>query len=159
MAVRVVISPPDFDDWPALLGLLQAAFAYMDTRIDPPSSLHRMGIDELRSKAAQDTLILAVDGSVLVGCAFASVRPDCVYVGKLAVAESARGHGVARRIMAAVESIARDHGRPALELQTRIELVENRQVFAALGFAKVAETAHAGYTRPTSITMRKPIAP
>ncbi|MFN7434077.1 MAG: N-acetyltransferase, partial [Betaproteobacteria bacterium] len=47
-------------------------------------------------------------------------------------------------------------GRTALELQTRIELTENHATFAALGFAKVAETAHPGYARPTSITLRRP---
>jgi hypothetical protein len=31
-------------------------------------------------------------------------------------------------------------------------------MFAALGFQKVPESAHAGYDRPTSITMRKRVA-
>ena len=38
---------------------------------------------------------------------------------------------------------------------TRIELTENHATFAALGFAKVAETAHPGYKRATSITLRR----
>ena len=29
-------------DWPALLALIARAFAYMEGRIDPPSSLHRL---------------------------------------------------------------------------------------------------------------------
>ena len=33
------------------------------------------------------------------------------------------------------------------------ELIENHATFAALGFRKTGETAHAGYSRPTSITM------
>jgi GNAT superfamily N-acetyltransferase len=156
-AVRVAISPQDFSDWKALLQLLQTSFAYMDSRIDPPSSLQRMGIDELRSKSRQETLILASEGSDLIGCAFAALRSECVYVGKIAVAERARGRGVARQIIAAAEVIARNAGRHALELQTRIELVENHTAFAALGFAKISETAHPGYTRPTSITMRKTV--
>jgi GNAT superfamily N-acetyltransferase len=153
--MRIVTSPTQFTDWASLLELLQGAFAHMDSRIDPPSSLHRMGIEELRSKAQRESLILATDGSELVGCAFAAVRQDCVYVSKLAVVEHARGRGVARQIMAAAESLARDNGRPAVEIQTRVELVENHETFAALGFARVGETAHAGYSRPTSITMRK----
>lgn len=157
--MQIVVAPPDFSDWDALLALLQGAFAYMESRIDPPSSLHRMGIGELRAKATQETLILAVKGDHLVGCAFVALRNDCAYVGKLAVAEHARGHGVARRIMAAAESLARKNGRQVVELETRIELVENHRTFAALGFSKVAETAHPGYERPTSITMRKHLLP
>ncbi|HUL66684.1 MAG TPA: GNAT family N-acetyltransferase [Burkholderiaceae bacterium] len=158
-AVQVATAPQDFSDWESLLELLRTSFAYMDSRIDPPSSLQKMGIDELRSKAQQENLILATDGSELIGCAFAAVRNDCVYIGKIAVAERARGRGVARQLIAAAESIATTAGRQALELQTRVELVENHKTFAALGFEKVTETAHPGYTRPTSITMRKAIGP
>ena len=43
----------------------------------------------------------------------------------------------------------------ALELETRIELTENHETFAALGFVKVSEGAHPGYDRTTFITMRK----
>ena len=153
--MQIAISPPDFNDWASLLKLLRTAFAYMDSRIDPPSSLKRVGIDELRSKAREESLILATEGPEIIGCAFVDLRDDCVYVSKLAVVEHSRGHGVARQIMAAAEFIARANGRQALELQTRVELVDNHEAFAALGFKKVAETAHSGYTKPTSITMRK----
>jgi hypothetical protein len=57
--------------------------------------------------------------------------------------------------MAAAEDIARQNQRQFLELQTRVELIENHKTFAALGFEKVAEAAHPGYDRPTSIVMRK----
>jgi GNAT superfamily N-acetyltransferase len=155
-SLRIAVRPPNFSDWPALLALLQAAFADMDGRIDPPSSLARLDVDALRAKAAYEHLIVATVGNTLVGCAFAAIRDDCVYVGKLAVAAAARRRGVARALIDAAARLARDHGRTALELQTRIELTENHATFAALGFAKVAETAHPGYTRPTSITLRRP---
>ena len=154
-SLRIAVRPPNFSDWPALLALLQAAFADMDGRIDPPSSLARLDVDALRTKAADEHLFVATVGNTLVGCAFASIRDDCVYVGKLAVAAAARRRGVARALIDAAARLARDHGRTALELQTRIELTENHATFAALGFAKVAETAHPGYTRATSITLRR----
>lgn len=155
-SLRIAVRPPNFSDWPALLALLQAAFADMDGRIDPPSSLARLDVDALRAKAADEHLFVATVGNTLVGCAFASIRDDCVYVGKLAVAAAARRRGVARALIDAAARLARDHGRTALELQTRIEeLTENHATFAALGFAKVAETAHPGYKRATSITLRR----
>lgn len=159
--VHVGPAPEGFDDWPALLALLQQAFAYMDGRIDPPSSLQRLDAAGLRAKAAQEQLLLAwVPGAPprLLGCAYAGVRTHSVYVGKLAVAEGARGLGLARRLMAAADDIARAHGRPWLELQTRVELVENHRTFEALGFVKVAETSHPGYARVTTIEMRRPVA-
>ena len=156
--MRVFEASPDFADWNSVLLLLQSAFAYMDGRIDPPSSLRRLDVDELRAKARQQSLILAISGDALVGCALAEVRGDCVYVGKVAVATEYRGRGVARQLLATAESIARRRGLRVLELQTRVELVENHQTFAALGFKKTGETTHPGYTRPTSITMRRCIA-
>lgn len=153
--MKVTVAPAGFAAWEDLLALLRDSFAYMDARIDPPSSLSRMGVEELRAKAQHESLIIAMEDEQLVGCAFAAVRDDCVYVGKLAVRGSARCRGVARALMAVAEGLASRHQRPFLELQTRIELVENHQTFAALGFEKVAETTHPGYDRPTSITFRK----
>ena len=152
-----MVSPPRFSEWAGLLALLRSAYAYMASRIDPPSSLLRMDVAQLEEKAREEELILALEGQRLVGCAFASLRQDCVYVGKLAVDATVRRRGVARRIMEAAEALARAHGRPCVELETRIELIENHETFAALGFSKVAETAHPGFDRPTSITMRKPV--
>lgn len=154
--VRIVISPPRFSDWTGLRALLHSAYAYMESRIDPPSSLLRMDVEQVEAKAREELLILALEEERLVGCAFARLRDDCVYVGKLAVDEAFRRRGVARRIMQAAEDIARAQARPFLELETRIELIENHETFAALGFSKVAESAHPGFDRPTSITMRKP---
>ena len=153
--VRIVVSPPGFSDWPGLLALLRSAYAYMEARIDPPSSLLRMDAAQLEAKARDELLIVALEGRRPVGCAFAALRDDCVYVGKVAVVDSIRRRGVARKLMQAAEALARANDRPFLELETRIELTENHATFAALGFAKVGETAHAGFDRPTSITMRK----
>jgi GNAT superfamily N-acetyltransferase len=156
--MHINVSPAEFSDWPQLLALVRDSFAYMDSRIDPPSSLKKMGIEEFRAKADEEILILAEEDKTIIGCAFAALRDDCVYVGKVAVAQSARGKGVARAMFAAAENLARKHQRQFLELQTRVELAENHATFAALGFQKLSESAHPGYNRPTSITMRKPVA-
>ena len=94
--MQIIVSPAGFSDWPQLLSLLRESFAYMDSRIDPPSSLTRMGVEEFKAKAAEETLIVATEDQSLIGCAFAALRDECVYVGKVAVAQSARGKGIAR---------------------------------------------------------------
>lgn len=148
-------APARFADWSALLTLLQQSFAYMDSRIDPPSSLKTLDAAALQAKAARETLIVAHDDATLVGCGFVDLRPDCAYLGKLAVAEAWRGQGIARRIVDAAAAHARAHGRRVLELQTRVELTENHRSFQALGFVTVARTAHPGFDRPTSLTMQR----
>lgn len=157
--MRVEIDPRDFTDWPALLALLRDAFAFMDGRIDPPSSLARLDTDGLRAKAQDEHLIVATEDDRLVGCLFAAPRTEVLYVGKLAVAADRRGRGIARALLIASNAVARRHGLGTVELQTRVELVENHRTFAALDFQRVAETAHPGYLRPTSVTMHRPVHP
>ncbi|MET0332738.1 MAG: GNAT family N-acetyltransferase [Rhizobacter sp.] len=155
MTIEIVQAPSGFNQWAELLALLHTAFAYQRERIDPPSSLYRLDAESLAHKAQEETLFLAVEAGDMVGCAFAKVKPDCVYVGKVAVQPGLQGQGIGRRLMQAVEHFARQTGKPVLELETRIELVENHQTFAAFGFVRTAEHAHAGYTRPTFVTMQK----
>lgn len=126
-------------------------------RIDPPSSLTRIGLDELIAKARSEEVIIALNYSELVGCAFCTPTPRSLYIGKVAVAEPYRGWGIARRMFSVADDIARQHRLPYLELKTRIEMTENHRVFELIGFRKVAETAHPGYDRATSITMRRPV--
>ena len=138
-----------------MLALIQRSFAYMEGVIDPPSSMLNLTVAGLE-QAACDGVALGI-GDPLVACALCKPAGDALYVGKIVVDHSQRGKGLARALIAEAEVIARERGLAWLELQTRVELTANHQTFAALGFAKVAETAHAGYNRPTSITMRKAI--
>ncbi|QDL91154.1 GNAT family N-acetyltransferase [Paroceanicella profunda] len=144
---------PDDPDMPAVHTLVTTAFAYMDGRVDPPSSIHRTGLAEMRAMAREGLLLAA--GRPPLACVFCTATPGALYLGKLAVAEAARGRGLARALVQAAEAEARARGLGALELQTRVELTENHATFARLGFAEVARTAHPGYDRPTSLTMRK----
>jgi GNAT superfamily N-acetyltransferase len=145
----------DFSDWNALHDLLSRAFAGMEGRIDPPSSLNRMTPDDLREKAGGGHLVLARAGGELVGCAFGSNDGDALYLSKLAVAPGWQRRGILRRMIGLMEDEARRRGLRALSLETRVELTENHATFRALGFGKTQETAHPGYRRPTSFTFRK----
>lgn len=129
----------------------------MDGVIDPPSSAHLLTAEGLQQKAGEETGFAALVGEKLAGCVFIKERSNSFYLGKLAVAPAFEGQGIARALMlrAEAETIAR--GKPAIELQVRIELTRNRAVFEKFGYRKIAETAHPGYTRTTSITMRKEI--
>ncbi|TIT24583.1 MAG: GNAT family N-acetyltransferase [Mesorhizobium sp.] len=127
----------------------------MDGIIDPPSSAHRLTVENLRAKAMEETAFLALKQSEIVGCVLFLKRADDLYIGKLAVEPALQGQGIGKRLMQAVEDLARSHNRTAIELQTRIELIGNHAAFARLGFRETVQTAHKGYDRPTSITMRK----
>ncbi|MEQ9125696.1 MAG: GNAT family N-acetyltransferase [Alphaproteobacteria bacterium] len=151
-----VRADPDAD-FDAILALIRRCFAHMEGRIDPPSSMHRLTAAAIREQAAAGEVWQVMDGGAPIACVFLTPRPDCLYLGKLAVDSAWRGRGLARRLVETAAARAREFGLPALELQTRIELVENRRTFAAMGFDRTGETAHPGYDRPTSVTMRRAV--
>jgi len=158
-ALKADIAGPDFADWGALHRLLCESFAYMEGRVDPPSSMGALTREGLAEKARREILIVVRDGAAPVGCGFGAAKGDALYLGKLAVAEGHRGRGLLRAMVALADEIARARDLSALELQSRVELAENHAAFAALGFAEVGRTAHEGYDRPTSITFRRAVAP
>ena len=145
-------------DDPALgpiLDLIQKSFAYMDRRIDPPSSMHRLDLERLSSHC-EDGEVWSI-GTPPIACMILSDNADALYLRKLAVAVEMRGQGLARRLVGLALERARVRGKLHLELKVRIELVENQLAFEALGFTRVRSEAHAGFDRPTSIVMRRSV--
>ena len=157
-SLRIIAIGRDFNRWEELLTLIRASFAYMDGVIDPPSSAHRLTVDALREKTKEETGFAAFSGDVLAGCVFIKEKADHFYLGKLAVAPAFEGQGIGRKLMEKAEEEAVARGKPVMELQTRVELTRNHKVFEKLGYHITAGTAHPGYDRTTSITMRKEIA-
>jgi GNAT superfamily N-acetyltransferase len=152
--IAVRHAPVDFADWERVRALILDAFASMEGRIDPPSSALRLTPQSMAADAAKGALLLAEREGALVGCVFVRPKEDALHIGKLAVRPDLQGSGIGKALVTAARAEARARGLTALELQTRIELAENHAAFARMGFVKSGETAHPGYDRPTSITMR-----
>lgn len=146
---------PDDPGLADILALIQTSFAFMDGRIDPPSSMHRLTPDSL-SRQAETGEIWSL-GTPVRACVFLTPKPGHLYVGKLAVAAEARGRGLARHLLDHAASRATALRLPCLVLQTRVELTENHRFFERLGFRETGRTAHPGHDRPTSITYTRQI--
>lgn len=132
--------------------LLKQTFAYMEGRIEPPSSLDRMEAEDLARQAALAE-IWVIDGPEgPLACMILTPQSDTLYLGKLAVAPVARGQGLARVMVEHSLMRARALGLPSVSLQTRMELVENHATFVAMGFTMTGTSAHPGFDRPTSVS-------
>jgi GNAT superfamily N-acetyltransferase len=154
--IKIAKIGEEFSRWQELLALIMSSFAYMDGVIDPPSSAHRLTLENLAEKARVEIAFVALDGDEIVGCLFCRPEPPaCLYVGKLCVSPNAQGKGIGSVLLEQAEALARELALPALRLETRIELIANHAKFAAWGFVKTAENAHPGYSRTTSIEMTK----
>lgn len=136
------------------LGLIKSSFAFMAGRIDPPSSVESLSLQKLNRMAQLGWVV--VIGKPVMACVVATPRPQSLYLGKISVDPSVRGQGVARALVEACEPLAVKLGVNYLELQVRIELLENQRAFARMGFVKISDDCHSGYDRVTEITMQKP---
>lgn len=137
-------------DWPGLLALIRRAFASMEGRIDPPSSLHHLTPQALA--ASPEVWVL---GAPPVACMVLTPKPGGLYLSKLAVEPELQGQGLGRRMVARAEDRARELGLPQVELETRVELIENHRFYLALGYAEAGRSAHPGFDRPTSVRYLK----
>jgi GNAT superfamily N-acetyltransferase len=141
------------EDDPALaqaLVVMRTAFAGMEGRIDPPSSLALMTLDSLQRTAREAEVWAA--GDPVVGTVILTPKEKVLYVGKLAVLDQRQGLG--RALMQLAEERAAALGYEWLELQSRVELVEVHAVFKRLGYHEVMRTTHEGYVKPTSVVFR-----
>jgi N-acetylglutamate synthase-like GNAT family acetyltransferase len=78
----------------------------------------------------------------MLGVCVWQVKERGLYFGRLSVAAEARGAGIAKALLAAAEAEARRRGLPRLLLSTRLPLVDNRRLFASVGFTEVTSHAH-----------------
>jgi len=143
------------EDFAPALALIRASFTYMEGRIDPPSSVHRLTLADLARSAETGEVWVIEDPGRIIACVVLTPRPDHLYLGKLAVAPDFRQQGLARQLVERALVQTRARGLPELRLETRVELTENHATFRALGFRETGRTAHPGHDRPTSLTFSR----
>jgi GNAT superfamily N-acetyltransferase len=144
---------PNDPELPDILSLIQSSFEYMGGIVNPPSSVHLLTQSRF-NELAQNSEVWSLSPP-MSACVIFNPKADAFYIGKLSVALSARGNGLARRLIDHAETRARCHGKKWLELQVRVELTANHAAFIAMGFHEVGRTRHEGFSAPTSITFRR----
>jgi GNAT superfamily N-acetyltransferase len=138
-----------------ILDLTRRTFAYMDGLVHPPSSIHHLTLDKLRTQA--NLAEIWSSGSPLLASMILTPKRHALYVGKLCVDERSRGKGLSRMMLAHATVRAIALKLPALELETRIELRDNHAAFQVMGFVEVARTSHQGFDHPTALTFRRKV--
>jgi ribosomal protein S18 acetylase RimI-like enzyme len=158
MTDRIAVRAAQAADATAIAAVIAAAFDQYRDRLDPPSAAFRETSEAIaRELAAGSGAILAEETGVALACVMTKQVDDDLYFGRLAVLPAARGRGLARRLVTAVETDAGRRGLAGVRLGVRIALVENQQLFAALGYVETSRAAHPGFDHPTYVTMRKPL--
>ncbi len=153
-----MIRPLTQADATEVASLIRVAFATLSAPVSPPPSALLETAGTIASIFAQGGGGAAAerDGRIVGTCIWQQ-KNGGLYVGRLSVAISARGQGIARALLAAAETEARRRGLPKLLLSTRLVLTDNRHLFASFGFTEVATHAHPGFTEPTFVDLEKPL--
>lgn len=138
-----------------VLQLLQGCFAYMDARIDPPSSLSRLTLADVEQHCRQHEVWSV--GVPPHACVFFQASADALYLGRLAVASAQRNNGLAAAMVDLADARARDMGLGQIELKVRVELQENQRLFERMGFVLHRHGRHEGYAKTTYFLMRKKV--
>jgi len=156
MSDPVVLRPATADDAPAVAATIAAAFAQYRGKLVPESGAFSDTTAAIAAELAKgSTAIVAERNGEMLGCVMMKVMEGDLYFGRLSVVPKARGLGLARRLVSAVEADARTLGLAGVRLGVRVVLTENQRLFRSLGYAETGREAHPGFDHPTSINMRK----
>ncbi|MCB8878949.1 GNAT family N-acetyltransferase [Acidisoma cellulosilytica] len=121
---------------PAVRALLEPAWA-LSGALYPAESNHHL--DESALELPDVSFFVARNNTTACGCG-ALMRVDERYgeVKSLFVAPAARGLGLARALLAAIEAEARKQGLSLLRLETGIRQPEAIGLYEATGFRRIA---------------------
>ncbi|HTB35958.1 MAG TPA: GNAT family N-acetyltransferase [Reyranella sp.] len=143
-------------DAPTVAAIIAASFEEYRGKLEPESGAFRETAEDIAAELAHESgAIIAERNGKIVGCVMLKLVEDDLYFGRLSVVPAARGQGVARRLIEAVEDEARRRELAGVRLGVRIVLTENQRLFTQLGYVEISREAHEGFDHPTSINMRK----
>lgn len=156
MSDNLILRGATAADAPAVASIIAQSFEQYRGKLVPESGAFRETAEGIAGELAHASgAIIAERNGQIVGCVMVKLVEDDLYFGRLSVVPAARGQGIARRLIEAVEDEARRRELAGVRLGVRIVLTENQRLFASLGYLEISREAHEGFDHPTSINMRK----
>jgi GNAT superfamily N-acetyltransferase len=115
---------------PDVLALVHASFA----GFSPPSGALFETLDDFTERLRAGSIFIAQAGRAIIGSVFSVRKSDALYLTRMATLPAWRRRGVARALLIAAATEARNAGCTCLTLRVRINLPENRAFFERGGF-------------------------
>lgn len=130
--VTIAIEDPDQPD---IRAMLKASDACM-TALYPAESNHLVDVPALQ--AANVSFLVARRGRTCVACGAVIIGADgAAEIKRMWVAPPARGAGLGRRMLAAIETTARREGVRVLRLETGVAQEAAIDLYASAGFSPI----------------------
>jgi GNAT superfamily N-acetyltransferase len=99
-------------------------------------------VEDVQRAISAGRVLVAVEGTEAVGTVRYDLKPDCLYMGRLAVLPAYRKNGVGAALMDYIEKLAPTLGRTRIQLATRESLPGNLRFYERLGYMVVERVAH-----------------
>ncbi len=131
--------------------ITRQAFAEYDGKLNPPSAAVTITLDELTQQMAEGGGVLAQVCDTPVGSALFRLRPDHLYIGRLAVLPALRGRGIASAILDYMEQIAAAAGLAEMRLGTRVSMERNIALYERHGYVITSEQPHPAAAGPDKV--------
>jgi putative acetyltransferase len=149
--MHVALESPD---QPEVISLIAELDAYQDT-LYPPESRHSLDLTSLKQPNVVFVVARNASGHA-IGCGAVVVNAEYGELKRMYVHPQSRGVGVARRVLALLESTAKSFGCKLLKLETGPYQPEALRLYASCGY--VRRGPFGKYTNdPLSVFMQKPI--
>jgi len=143
-------------DQPEVIALIAELDAYQDS-LYPPESRHALDLASLK----QPNVLFAVardSAASAIGCGAVVLHPAFGELKRMYVSPRSRGQGVAKKLLAMLESEAAKSGCKLIKLETGPFQPEALGLYASLGYER--RGTFGKYTHdPLSVFMQKHIAP
>jgi ribosomal protein S18 acetylase RimI-like enzyme len=130
------------EDAEAVHEIVRAAFEEYRGVLPVSVSALDESVEDVRKTISGGQVLLALEGAHAVGTARYEVRPDLLYVGRLAVLPSYRRRGIGTALMAYVEGLAPSLERTRIQLATRQSIPSNIAFYERLGYRVVERVPH-----------------
>jgi ribosomal protein S18 acetylase RimI-like enzyme len=130
------------EDADAVHGIVRAAFEEYRGVLPVSVSALDESVEDVRKAISEGQVLVALVDGDAVGTVRYEVKPDLLYVGRLAVLPTHRERGVGAALMAYVERLAPSLGRSRIQLATRQSIPGNILFYERLGYRVVERVPH-----------------
>jgi N-acetylglutamate synthase-like GNAT family acetyltransferase len=117
--------------------------------------LHAAFGEDMLKQIDHGRTVVALVGAELVGCVAYEPSDEHVYLGRIAVSQPYRHHGVGAALLSHVEASARQLGTPRVRLAVAARETHLREWYEHAGYVLVEECFFPGFEEPTYVMLEK----
>lgn len=132
------------DDAAAVAAMVAAAYGPLAARMDkPPAPM----LDDYAARIAEGVVDVLEESGALLGMIILADQADALMLENVAVAPTAQGRGVGRRLIEHAEAQAVARGFERIRLYTHVTMTENQAMYTKLGYVETTRGEDEGYHR------------